>query len=79
MENETHEYIDAFNNAKSAEEVRAIERDFEERGKYYDKEFDKISNEVSIKEKQELMQNEDLKELNKDFKEARKKARDRFN
>lgn len=77
--NDARDYIDAFNNAKSAEEVRAIERDYQERGKYYEQEFEKINNEVSIKEKQEIMQNEDYQKLGKEVKAARKNAHNRFN
>ena len=75
---DAREYIDAFNNAKSAEEVRAIERDFEERGEYYEREFEKINNETSIKEKQRVMQNEKYNGLGDEVKSARRNARDRF-
>lgn len=75
---DAREYIDAFNNAKSAEEVRAIERDLKERGKYYDREFEKINNETSIKEKQRVMQNEKYNGLGDEVKNARRNARDRF-
>ena len=75
---DTRDYIDAYNSATSAEEVRAIERDWKEKGDYYEREYEKISNETSIKEKQEMMQNEEYKGLRDEFKKARRDARNRF-
>ena len=75
---DAREYIDALNNAKSAEEVRAIERDLKERRKYYDREFEKINNETSIKEKQRVMQNEKYNGLGDEVRNAWRNARDRF-
>ena len=75
---DTRDYIDAYNSATSAEEVRAIERDWKAKGDYYEQEFKKIDNETSIKEKQKFMQNEEYKNLGDEMKKARRDARNRF-
>ena len=75
---DARDYIDAYNNAKSVDEVRAIERDWKAKGDYYEQEFNKIGNETSIKEKQEFMQNDEFKNLGDEMKKARRDARNRF-
>lgn len=75
---DARDYIDAYNNAKSADEVRAIERDWKAKGDYYEQELKKIDNETSIKEKQKFMQNEEYKNLGDEMKKARRDARNRF-
>ena len=76
--NDTEDYIDAFNNAKSREEVRAIERDMKSKEKYYEAEFEKIDNETNIKEKQRVMQQYDGLDLGDRLKQAKRDAYNRF-
>lgn len=72
------DYTDAFNNAKSRDEVRAIERDLKSRGDYYESELEKIEHELSIKDKQKFIQDEELNNLSEELKEARRNARNKF-
>ena len=76
---EVEAYIEAFNNAQSEDEVRAIERDLRNwDNNYWEKEMEKIEHEISITEKQKIMQDEYYNSLKEGLKEAKRNAYKRF-
>lgn len=75
---EAEEYADALNNAKSEEEVRILKQQSRDRGKYYDEEFEKMKNDISFKEMQKVMHDENYKRLSEKVKTAERNARNRF-
>ena len=76
---EVEAYIEAFNNAQSVREVRAIERDLRNwDNNYWEKELEKIEHEISITEKQRIMQDEYYNGLKDKLKEAGRNAYKRF-
>ena len=75
---EMEAYIEAFDNAESMREVRQIKSDFKRRGDYWENEAKKIEHEISITEKQRIMQDEYYNSVADRLKEAERNAYRRF-
>lgn len=71
---EYEEYIEAYDNAQSIEEFHQIRNDYKRRGDYWEREAEKILPEISITEKQRIMQDEYYNSLRDRYKEAERNA-----
>lgn len=73
------EYADALDNAKSREEIKFLKKEFERKGDLIEDEFNALqkSGDYSLDDIQNLMQDEKLKELVEQAKEAERNAYNR--
>lgn len=75
------DYTDALDNAKSKEEVKILKEEFERKGEMLEDEVNKLqeSGDYSLKDMQDMMHDEKLKELAKRAKKAERDAYNRCN
>lgn len=73
------DYTNALDNAKSKEEVKILKEEFERKGEMLEDEVNKLqeSGDYSLKDMQDIMQDEKLKELVEQAKEAERNAYNR--
>lgn len=75
------DYIDALDNAKSKEEIKYLKEEFNRQGEILEDEMNKLQNsgDYSLKDMQDLIQDEKLKKLAEEAKEAERNAYNRCN
>ena len=75
------DYIDALDNAKSKEEIKYLKEEFNRQGEILEDEMNKLQNngDYSLKDMQDLIQDEKLKKLAEEANEAERNAYNRCN